>query len=94
MQDYLVVHTFKSEELRQKHFTAVDEMSQGEIAAGMNNENASLQRNWNNGENDMAMFCWWKAKSPDAILETLGDMSDSFENDIREMPNIMDMSDR
>ena len=42
----------------------------------------------------MAMFCWWKAKSPDAILETLGDMSESFYNDIREMPNIMDMSDR
>ena len=46
------------------------------------------------GEKYMAVFCWWKAKSPDAILESLGDMSDSFENDIREMPNIMDMSDR
>jgi hypothetical protein len=29
---------------------------------------------WNAGKNDEIMFCWWKAESPEAIIETLGDM--------------------
>ena len=42
---------------------------------------------------DMVMYCWWKANSPDAIIETLGEMANMFENDIKEMPNIMNVSD-
>ena len=41
----------------------------------------------------MVMFCWWKANSPEAITETLGEMADMFHNDIKEMPNVMDVTD-
>ena len=41
----------------------------------------------------MVMYCWWKANSPDSIIETLGEMANMFENDIKEMPNIMNVSD-
>ncbi len=39
------------------------------------------------------MFCWWKAESPEAIVETLGDMAQLFDNDIREMSNVHDFKD-
>jgi len=42
---------------------------------------------------DKVMFCWWKAESPEAIVETLGDMAQLFDNDIREMPNVYDFKD-
>jgi hypothetical protein len=45
------------------------------------------------GENDKIMFCWWKVESPEAILETLGEMGSLFDNDIREMPNVLDFTD-
>jgi hypothetical protein len=48
---------------------------------------------WNAGKNDKTMFCWWKAESPEAILETLGEMGSLFDNDIKEMPNVMDFTD-
>ena len=59
----------------------------------MKNENASFQINWNNEKNDMVMYCWWKANSPEAIIETLGEMANMFDNDIKEMPNVMNVSD-
>jgi len=34
-----------------------------------------------------------KADSPEAIIETLGDMAQLFDNDIREMPNVYDFKD-
>jgi hypothetical protein len=37
------------------------------------------------------MYCWWKANSPQAILDTLGDMAAMFDNNIREMSNVMDV---
>ena len=39
------------------------------------------------------MYCWWKANSPEAILETLGDMGEMFHNDVKEVPNIIDVTD-
>ena len=42
----------------------------------------------------MTMYCWWKANSPEAIITTLGDMENMFENDFKEMPNFMDLSDQ
>ena len=42
----------------------------------------------------MVMYCWWKAKSPNDILNTLGDIADMFHNDIKEMPNITNVSDK
>ena len=59
----------------------------------MKNDKASFQMQWNAGKADKVMFCWWKAESPEAIVETLGDMAQLFDNDIREMPNIYDFKD-
>ena len=64
-----------------------------DVRAQMKNDNASFQMNWNAGEDDMVMYCWWKANSPEAILETLGEMGEMFDNDIKEMPNIIDVTD-
>ena len=93
MKDYMVAHTFKSEELRDQYFEMSASMTKDDIRSNMKNENASFQINWNNEKNDMVMYCWWKANSPDAIIETLGEMANMFENDIKEMPNIMNVSD-
>ena len=41
----------------------------------------------------MVMFCWWKANSPEAIEETLGEMGQMFVNDIKEMANVIDVTD-
>ena len=49
--------------------------------------------NWSAGESDMVMYCWWKANSPDAIIETLGEMADMFDNDVKEMPDVVDVRD-
>ena len=34
-----------------------------------------------------------KANSPQAILDTLGDMAGMFHNNIKEMSNVMDVTD-
>ena len=93
MKDYMVAHTFKSEELRDQYFEMVSTMTENDLRVNMKNENASFQINWNNEKNDMIMYCWWKANSPEAIISTLGDMASMFENDIKEMPNVMNLSD-
>ena len=93
MKDYMVTHTFKSEEIRQQYFAMGQDMTLDDIRAQMKNDNASFQMNWNAGEDDMVMYCWWKAESPEAILETLGEMGEMFHNDVKEMPNIIDVTD-
>ena len=93
MKDYMVAHTFKSEEMREQYFEATKDMTADDIRKNMKNENANFQMNWNNENNDMVMFCWWKANSPEAITDTLGEMADMFHNDIKEMPNVMDVTD-
>mgnify|MGYP003320566426 FL=1 len=93
MKDYMVVHTFKSEEIRQQYFAMGQDMTPDDIRAQMKNDNASFQMNWNAGEDDMVMYCWWKANSPEAILETLGEMGEMFHNDVKEVPNIIDVAD-
>lgn len=93
MKDYIVVHTFKSEDLRDKYFEITSSMTEGDLRSNMKNENASFQINWNNEKNDMVMYCWWKANSPEAILETLGEMADMFENNIKEVSNVINVSD-
>ena len=93
MKDYMVVHTFKSEEIRQQYFAMGEDTTPDDVRAQMKNDNASFQMNWNAGEDDMVMYCWWKAISPEAILETLGEMGEMFHNDIKEMPNIIDVTD-
>ena len=93
MKDYMVIHTFKSEEIRQQYFAMSQDMTPDDIRAQMKNDNASFQMNWNAGEDDMAMYCWWKANSPEAIIETLGEMGEMFHNDVKEMPNMIDVTD-
>ena len=85
--------TSKTEELRDQYFEMSKDMTADDIRANMKNENASFQMNWNNEKNDMVMFCWWKANSPEAIEETLGEMGQMFVNDIKEMANVMDVTD-
>ena len=93
MKDYMVTHTFKSEEIRQQYFAMGQDMTLDDIRAQMKNDSASFQMNWNAGEDDMVMYCWWKAESPEAILETLGEMGEMFHNDVKEMSNIIDVTD-
>ena len=93
MKDYMVTHTFKSEEIRQQYFAMGEDMTLDDVRAQMKNDNASFQMNWNAGEDDMVMYCWWKANSPEAILETLGEMGEMFHNDVKEVPNIIDVTD-
>ena len=93
MKDYMVTHTFKSEEIRQQYFAMGQDMTLDDIRAQMKNDNASFQMNWNAGEDDMVRYCWWKAESPEAILETLGEMGEMFHNDVKEVPNIIDVTD-
>ncbi len=63
------------------------------LRAKLKNDNAAVQINWNAGEDEMAMYCWWKANSPEAIIETLGEMGEMFHNDVKEMPNMIDVTD-
>ena len=93
MKAYMVTHTFKSEEIRQQYFAMGQDMTLDDIRAQMKNDNASFQMNWNAGEDDMVMYCWWKADSPEALLETLGEMGEMFHNDVKEVPNIIDVAD-
>ncbi len=93
MKDYMVTHTFKSEEIRKQYFAMSSEVDEDTVRSQMKNDNASFQMNWNAGEGNMLMYCWWKANSPEAIIETLGEMGEMFHNDIKEMPNVMDISD-
>ena len=53
MKDYMVAHTFKSEEMREQYFEATKDMTADDIRKNMKNENANFQMNWNNEKNDM-----------------------------------------
>ena len=93
MKDYMVTHTFKSEEVRGQYLEMMKDIDADTIRSQMKNDNASFQMNWTAGESDMVMYCWWKANSPDAIIETLGEMADMFDNDVKEMPDVVDVRD-
>ena len=93
MKDYMVTHTFKSEEVRGQYLEMMKDIDADTIRSQMKNDNASFQMNWSAGASDMVMYCWWKANSPDAIIETLGEMADMFDNDVKEMPDVVDVRD-
>ena len=93
MKDYMVTHAFKSEEVRGQYLEMMKDIDADTIRSQMKNDNASFQMNWSAGESDMVMYCWWKANSPDAIIETLGEMADMFDNDVKEMPDVVDVRD-
>jgi hypothetical protein len=93
MKDYMVTHTFKSEEVRGQYLEMMKDIDADTIRSQMKNDNASFQMNWSAGESEMVMYCWWKANSPDAIIETLGEMAGMFDNDVKEMPDVVDVRD-
>ena len=93
MKNSMVTHTLKSDEAMDAYYQALESMSEADIRGAMKNDRASFQMQWNAGKSDKVLFCWWKAESPEAIVETLGDMAQLFENDIREMPNVHDFTD-
>ena len=93
MKNFMVTHTLKSDEAMEAYFAAMETMSEADIRGAMKNEKASFQMQWNAGKYDKIMFCWWKAESREATLETLGDRGSLFDNDIREMPNVLDFTD-
>ena len=93
MKNYMVTHTLKSDEAMDAYYQALEKMSEADIRGAMKNERASFQMQWNAGKADKVMFCWWKAESAEAIVETLGEMAQLFDNDIREMPNVYDYTD-
>ena len=82
----MVTHTLKSDEAMEAYFAAMETMSEADIRGAMKNEKASFQMQWNAGKNDKIMFCWWKAESPEAILETLGEMGKSASRTISWAP--------
>ena len=92
MKDYIVAHTFKSEDHRTKHFEASSQMTPEYMRENMKNDSASFQMNWGNPD-EMVTYCWWKAESPAAILAMLGPMADLYHNDIKEMPMVANVAD-
>ena len=92
MKDYIATHTFKSEEARKQHFAAISSMTPEQMKSALKNEKASFQMNWGN-QDAMVTYCWWKANSPDDILNTLGDLAGLYNNDIKEMTEVVDLSD-
>ncbi|MDP2356221.1 MAG: hypothetical protein Q8M31_09205 [Beijerinckiaceae bacterium] len=92
MKDFIVTHTFKSEEARQKHFSTMSSMSPDAVKGALKKEAASFQMNWGN-QNAMVTYCWWKADTPEDILRTLGDFAELYHNDIKEMTEVHDFSD-
>ena len=42
MKDYMVVHTFKSEEIRQQYFAMGEDTTPDDVRAQMKNDNASF----------------------------------------------------
>ena len=75
------------------YFAVMETMSEADIRGAMKNEKASFQIQWDAGKNDTIMSCWWKAETPEAILETLVEMGSLVDNDIKEMPNLLDFTD-
>ena len=81
MKNYIAMHNFHSEELKKKCFEALGSMSENEISSSMTGEKAACQMTWHDGGVGMEMVCWWKAESPDAIIEQIGEMNDFFATD-------------
>ncbi len=90
MKNYIAMHMFHSEDLKQKCFEALGSMSESEISSSMTGEKAACQMTWHDGGVGMEMVCWWKAESADAIIEQIGEMNDFFATDCKELDHIMD----
>ncbi|MAH83596.1 MAG: hypothetical protein CBB68_04450 [Rhodospirillaceae bacterium TMED8] len=92
MKNYIATHSFFSEKLKADCFEAIGSMSEGEIASSMTGERAICQMTWHDGGIGMEMVCWWKAESPDAIIDQLGDMNSFFTTESKELDQTIDFN--
>ena len=79
MKSYMVTHTFKSKEMKDKFSETVASMKMEDIVKSMTSDKAACQMTWNTPGDTMEMFCWWKGIDPEAIKNQLGQMNDFFE---------------
>ena len=79
MKNYMVTHTFKSKEMKDKFSETVASMKMEDIIKSMTSDKAACQMTWNTPGDTMQMFCWWKANSEADINNQLGQMNDFFE---------------
>ena len=79
MKNYMVTHTFKSKEMKDKFSETVASMKMEDIVKSMTSDKAACQMTWNTPGDTMQMFCWWKANSEADINNQLGQMNDFFE---------------
>ena len=90
MKDYMVAHTFKSEEHRTKHFEASSQLTLEYMREHMKrtgvlpNESAT-QTKWS--------LIAGGSRKPAAILSMLGEMAELYRNDIKEMPMVANVAD-
>ena len=79
MKNYMVTHTFKSKEMKDKFNETVASMKMEYIIKSMTSDKAACQMTWNTPADTMQMFCWWKGNSEEDIINQLGQMNDFFE---------------
>ena len=79
MKNYMVTHTFKSKEMKDKFSETVASMKMEDIIKSMTSDKAACQMTWNTPADTMQMFCWWKGNSEEDIINQLGQMNDFFE---------------
>ena len=78
MKNYMVTHTFKSAEMKKKFTDTVASMKMEDIVKSMKSDNAACKMTWNTPGDTMEMYCWWKGKDAQAIINQLGQMNDFF----------------
>ena len=78
MKNYMVTHTFKSKEMKEKFTETVASMKMEDIVKSMKSDNAACQMTWNTPGDTMEMFCLRQCKDEEAIINQLGQMNDFF----------------
>lgn len=85
MKNYIAIHTFKSEEMRVTYLDALSQLSPDEVVSAVTGPKAVCQMTWMGIDGTDSAFCFWKAESPDSIIEQLGDMNNFFDTSCHEM---------
>ena len=79
MKYYMVTHTFKSKEMKDKFNEVLGGMSREDMIKSSTSDKAKCQMTYYPPGDTMTMFCHWMAESTDAINEQLSQMNDFFE---------------
>ena len=79
MKYYMVTHTFKSKEMKEKFNETLGGMTREQIIESSTSDKAKCQMTYYTPDDTMTMFCHWMAESTDAINEQLSAMNDFFE---------------